>query len=546
MFLVIVARVAALQTTEAEAYRAEGAAQWTRSWDVPAPARNDLRPQRQRAGDLGPGGHDLDQPQAHRERSGDDPDARRPPRAVRREGRRTARRGRRPRIAGSCTSRARSTPPSATRSPALRPRRGQRRPRGPPRDARRRHRPQRHRAAPTSTASASPASSCSTTTSSPAPAARCRREVAPGGRSIPGSETVTEAAGGRQRPRPHDRSLDPVLDRAGAAREGLRDRCPRRDRDRDGHRHRRDLRDGVGPPQRRDRRLRGDVRQLRRRRRVRAGLGGQGDHGRQRTERGSASRPRRRSRCRGASSTTTTCSTDSHEHPDEWLSVSQILIESSNIGTIMRAAGRWVAGATATTWPRSDSARRPRSTSPANRRGILKEADDLWGSERVTVAYGQGVSSTSLQLVAAINTIANDGVYVAPKLVKSIVGPDGSMTDTAPSPNHTWSCRPSRGHADDRDDAPGGVLRLGHRRPGPGRRVCRSPARPARRSRRPTTAPTSTTTASASTTPASSASSRPMIRRSRCSCRSTSRRPARTTGSVARRRHRCSPNSRRR
>ncbi len=36
MFLVIVARVAALQTTEADAYRAEGAAQWTRSWAVPA------------------------------------------------------------------------------------------------------------------------------------------------------------------------------------------------------------------------------------------------------------------------------------------------------------------------------------------------------------------------------------------------------------------------------------------------------------------------------------------------------------------------------
>jgi transposase len=61
---------------------------------------------------------------------------------------------------------------------------------------------------------------------------------------------------------------------------------------------------------------------------------------------------------------------------------------------------------------------------PGESTGILKPADDLWGSERVTVAYGQGVASTSLQLVAAINTIANDGVYVSPKLVKATVGPD--------------------------------------------------------------------------------------------------------------------------
>jgi cell division protein FtsI (penicillin-binding protein 3) len=67
---------------------------------------------------------------------------------------------------------------------------------------------------------------------------------------------------------------------------------------------------------------------------------------------------------------------------------------------------------------------------------ILMQPEDLWGSERVTVAYGQGVSSTSLQLVAAVNTIANGGVYVAPKLVKATVGPDGTMTDTAPSESH--------------------------------------------------------------------------------------------------------------
>jgi cell division protein FtsI (penicillin-binding protein 3) len=123
---------------------------------------------------------------------------------------------------------------------------------------------------------------------------------------------------------------------------------------------------------------------------------------------------------------------DAYEHPDEVMSVSRILAESSNIGTIFvqqemgRARHReymaqfGLGSTTALDFP---------GESP----GILKQPEDLWGSERVTVAYGQGVSSTSLQLVAAVNTIANGGTYVAPKLVNATVGPDGTITETAPS-----------------------------------------------------------------------------------------------------------------
>jgi len=123
---------------------------------------------------------------------------------------------------------------------------------------------------------------------------------------------------------------------------------------------------------------------------------------------------------------------DSHEHPDDVMSVSRILTESSNIGTIFvqQEMGRvkhreymaqfGLGSKTALDFP---------GESP----GILKQPEDLWGSERVTVAYGQGVSSTSLQLVAAVNTIANGGTYVAPKLVNATVGPDGAITETAPS-----------------------------------------------------------------------------------------------------------------
>ena len=123
---------------------------------------------------------------------------------------------------------------------------------------------------------------------------------------------------------------------------------------------------------------------------------------------------------------------DSHEHPDEVMSVAQILTESSNIGTIFvqQEMGR---ERHRSTWRRSGSVRRRRSTSPVNHLGSSSSPKTCGALSSVTVAYGQGVSSTSLQLVAAINTIANRGTYVAPKLVKATVGPDGSVVETDPS-----------------------------------------------------------------------------------------------------------------
>ena len=46
---------------------------------------------------------------------------------------------------------------------------------------------------------------------------------------------------------------------------------------------------------------------------------------------------------------------------------------------------------------------------------------------------GQGVASSPIQLVAAINTIANDGLYVAPRLVLGTVDHEGELHDADPS-----------------------------------------------------------------------------------------------------------------
>lgn len=119
---------------------------------------------------------------------------------------------------------------------------------------------------------------------------------------------------------------------------------------------------------------------------------------------------------------------DAWQHPDMDWDVRDILVTSSNIGTIkiweqigrerhwdyMRAFGLGEVSAL---------------NFPGETPGILKNWTDLWGSERVTVSYGQGMASSSMQLAAAVNVVANDGVYVEPRLVRSTIGVDGVIND---------------------------------------------------------------------------------------------------------------------
>lgn len=133
---------------------------------------------------------------------------------------------------------------------------------------------------------------------------------------------------------------------------------------------------------------------------------------------------------------------DSHEHPDELMTVEQIFVESSNIGTIdiqeTLGGGVWDA-AREIHWDYLRTfgfGERTALDFPDESPGILKHWEDLWGSERVTVSYGQGFAATPIQMVAAVNAIANDGMYVAPRLVDAIVGADGAVTPTEPSATH--------------------------------------------------------------------------------------------------------------
>lgn len=57
---------------------------------------------------------------------------------------------------------------------------------------------------------------------------------------------------------------------------------------------------------------------------------------------------------------------------------------------------------------------------PGEGRGILRPVDKWSGVDIAMISFGQGIAVTSLQMTAAIAAIANDGVYMQPRIVQYI------------------------------------------------------------------------------------------------------------------------------
>ena len=126
---------------------------------------------------------------------------------------------------------------------------------------------------------------------------------------------------------------------------------------------------------------------------------------------------------------------DSHQHDVEQLSVHDIIVESSNVGTILM--GKELTYAREDHYLRSFGLGQVSALHfPGESQGILKPWQEWEGTERCTIFYGQGVASTPVQLTAAVNAIANGGVYVAPRLVSGYVGGDGVITDASAPQSH--------------------------------------------------------------------------------------------------------------
>ncbi|HSL58119.1 MAG TPA: penicillin-binding protein 2 [Acidimicrobiales bacterium] len=117
--------------------------------------------------------------------------------------------------------------------------------------------------------------------------------------------------------------------------------------------------------------------------------------------------------------------TDHSPHATEPWTVARILSESSNVGTITLAREL---GAERV-WDYLDRFGFGASTGlgfPGESAGLLRPVDEWYGSDLGGAAIGTGVSVTALQLLTAYNTVANDGVHLAPRLVNARIDADGT------------------------------------------------------------------------------------------------------------------------
>lgn len=121
---------------------------------------------------------------------------------------------------------------------------------------------------------------------------------------------------------------------------------------------------------------------------------------------------------------------DAYPHGTEPMTVRRILVDSSNLGTVM-------ASQLLSDRARHDALRafgfgeRTALGFPGESKGLLAPPNQWQGTERFTNAYGYGYAATALQLVAAVNVVANGGTYVSPRLVTGTVTADGNAVPAA-------------------------------------------------------------------------------------------------------------------
>ena len=126
---------------------------------------------------------------------------------------------------------------------------------------------------------------------------------------------------------------------------------------------------------------------------------------------------------------------DHDPHPTETMSLTDILANSSNIGTIM--LGQKLGAERIDEYQRKFGFGSPTALNfPNESAGLMLKLKDWSGTSIGTIPIGQGVAVTALQMLEAYNVIANGGVYVDPKLVLATVGKDGTRHPTAPSSSH--------------------------------------------------------------------------------------------------------------
>jgi cell division protein FtsI (penicillin-binding protein 3) len=132
---------------------------------------------------------------------------------------------------------------------------------------------------------------------------------------------------------------------------------------------------------------------------------------------------------------------DAELHPTERLTLAGIVAHSSNVGMVQVA--QHVPPQVQYDYYRKFGIGVPTGLPlPGASEGQLPLLSKWWGDERYTLAFGQGVAATDVQMAGVYATIANHGVRVSPSIVAGTTGPDGKYTP-APAPHRVQVLRPT-------------------------------------------------------------------------------------------------------
>lgn len=117
---------------------------------------------------------------------------------------------------------------------------------------------------------------------------------------------------------------------------------------------------------------------------------------------------------------------DSHAHPVYELTFAGVIEQSSNVGTIKVAT---VLGKERLHeyLKKFGYGTKTGIDFPGEAGGLLPKPDTWWETSLPTIAIGQGVAVTAMQIVGVYATVANRGVAVQPRLVSATIDPAGKV-----------------------------------------------------------------------------------------------------------------------
>ena len=140
---------------------------------------------------------------------------------------------------------------------------------------------------------------------------------------------------------------------------------------------------------------------------------------------------------------------DAEYHPTERWTIAGIIAHSSNVGMVQVV--QHVSPQTQYDYFRNFGIGQPSLPQmPADSNGLLSPTSQWSGDTRYTMAFGQGVAVTAVQMASVYATIANGGIRVTPTIVAGTNNTSGQYVpgpEARPAPGHPGQDRaPADGH----------------------------------------------------------------------------------------------------